>query len=297
MNRIVLLLITLATLTVAGKLQVVTSIPDIADRVREIGGDKVKVKSLATGREDFHAVPVRPSFLPLLNRAEVLITLGLDAEHAWLPALVKKARNPKIMPGKEGWITLSKGICVLEVPQSINRAEGEQHVDGNPHFNVGPHAGAVMARNIYQILAYFDPSNRELYAKNYALYHEKVVEAVEILKIRGASLRGKKVITYHKDVAYLCYFYGMKEVGAIEVKPGIPTTASHLKTLEESGQSQKVDYILHNQAQSSRVPKKLGKSLSVPVVEVANSVGAKKDITSWIKLQEYNLERLLEAVK
>src|SRR5690606_5775627 len=100
----------------AARLNVVASIPDLGDMAREIGGDRVRVDVLASGREDFHAVPARPSFLPKLHRADLLLSLGLDAEHAWLPALAAEARNPRVREGGAGWIETWDGIRVLDVP-------------------------------------------------------------------------------------------------------------------------------------------------------------------------------------
>ena len=105
------------TLEQGGKIQVVTSIPDLADFTARIGGKFVSVESLAKGVEDPHGVPIKPSFVPKLNRADVLVVLGLDAEHSWLPALVDVARNPKILPGNEGFINCAKNIHPKQVPQ------------------------------------------------------------------------------------------------------------------------------------------------------------------------------------
>src|SRR2546425_226847 len=77
--------------TGADKLKVVTTIPDLADMTRQIGGDQVDVTSLATGVEDIHAVPMKPSFAVTLNRADALVLLGLEAEHAFLPGLREAA--------------------------------------------------------------------------------------------------------------------------------------------------------------------------------------------------------------
>src|SRR5206468_4024641 len=73
------------------KIKVVATIPDLADMARHIGGDLVEVSSIATGVENIHAVPMKPSFATLLNQTDVLLLLGLEAEHAFLPALLDAA--------------------------------------------------------------------------------------------------------------------------------------------------------------------------------------------------------------
>ena len=68
----------------AQQIRVVATFPDLADITRQIGKELVSVESLATGVEDPHGVPVRPSFVPRLNRADLLVVTGLDDEHSWL---------------------------------------------------------------------------------------------------------------------------------------------------------------------------------------------------------------------
>src|SRR5436190_13874290 len=89
------------------KIRVVATIPDLADMARNIGGDLLEIKSIATGVENIHAVPIKPSFATLLNRADVVLVVGLEAEHAVLPALLEAARNPKILPSTPGYIDCS----------------------------------------------------------------------------------------------------------------------------------------------------------------------------------------------
>ncbi|MEW6745690.1 MAG: zinc ABC transporter substrate-binding protein, partial [Planctomycetota bacterium] len=86
----------------ADKIKVVTTIPDLADMVREIGRDLVEVQSLTKGSEDIHMVPMKPSFLLVLNKADLLFEIGLDMEHAWLPDLLYNCRNDRIQPGRPG---------------------------------------------------------------------------------------------------------------------------------------------------------------------------------------------------
>ncbi|MFP4032036.1 MAG: metal ABC transporter substrate-binding protein [Desulfococcaceae bacterium] len=280
----------------AAAVNIVASIPDLADMARIIGGDQVRVTSLATGREDLHAVPVRPSFIPKINRADLLLNLGYDAEHAWLPALAKEARNRRVMEGGAGWIEVGEGVPILERPEKWDRSEGHQHPLGNPHFNVGPHAGRIMAQNIAQALIQFDPENESAYRDRLNRYLETLSGLEAELREKGAPLRGQKIVAFHPDVAYLCQFYGMEKVGSIEPKPGIQPTGRHLESLAGRMNEENVRLILYNQAQNARLPERLARETGARAVEFANAVGAKPDIDSWIELQRYNLDRLLAAL-
>ena len=105
----------------AQQIRVVATWPALADITKQVGKELVSVDSLATGVEDPHGVPMKPSFVPRLNRADVLILIGLDDEHAWIPALLEVANNPKILLGRPGYIDCSVGIPVLEAPTRVDR--------------------------------------------------------------------------------------------------------------------------------------------------------------------------------
>ncbi len=80
----------------AAKVRVVTTLTDLADLTRAVGGQYVDVFSLATGVEDTHGVPMKPSFVPIMNRADLLVSVGFGCEHAFLPALIEASKNPRI---------------------------------------------------------------------------------------------------------------------------------------------------------------------------------------------------------
>jgi zinc/manganese transport system substrate-binding protein len=278
------------------KLRVVASVPDLADIAREIGGDRVNVITLATGREDLHAVPVRPSFLPKLNKADILLCLGLDAEHAWLPAIAAEARNPRIREDGPGWIDCSKGIGVLGKPVKLDRSEGEQHPQGNPHYNIGPQCGTTIAENIYKAFLGVMPDQRSYFQKNKDTYIKKVDSLVLTLREKGKALENVVVIEYHPDLVYLTTFYKMKEVGSIEPKAGIAPTTGHLKRLSEKAKTDGVQLIIYNQSQNPEIPVKLASETGCSAVQIANAVNAQESIRTWIDLQIFNCNQLLNAL-
>ena len=77
----------------AQQIRVITTTPELADITKQIGKELVDVESLTRGVEFMHAVPVKPSFVPKLNRAAILVEMGLDLEISWLPALLEVANN------------------------------------------------------------------------------------------------------------------------------------------------------------------------------------------------------------
>src|SRR5208337_934594 len=109
----------------ADKIHVVATLTDLADYARNVGGDLVEVHSLATGVEDTHGVPMKPSFVPMINHADLLILVGLDCEHAFLPALLEASKNPRIQKETSGYVDCSKGIVPRDVPKSTEHSAGD----------------------------------------------------------------------------------------------------------------------------------------------------------------------------
>src|SRR3954469_26057876 len=99
--------------SIAAKLKVVATTPDLASIAREIGGNSVDVVALAKATEDPHFVDPKPSHIVTLHRADVLIEGGAELELGWLPPLLENSRNAKIAPGAPGHIVASQGVKML----------------------------------------------------------------------------------------------------------------------------------------------------------------------------------------
>ena len=183
MRRFVLVLLAVAMLVpadvgAAKKIRVVTTIPDLADMTRQVAGDLADVTSLATGVEDVHAVPMKPSFAVTLNRTDVVILMGLEMEHAFLPALLEASRNPKIQRDQPAYIDCSVYVTPLEVPTRLDRSLGDIHPMGNPHFNLDPGNDKNIVRAIVDGLSRNYPEYAATFKKNGDAYTAKLGEAI-----------------------------------------------------------------------------------------------------------------------
>src|SRR3954464_448941 len=120
----------------SAKLSIVTTATDYADIARQIGGDKVDVHSVMKGPENVHNVMAKPTEMVFLNEADLFVHSGLDTE-PWRDNLLRGARNPKVNSGQPGWVDMSNGIKLKDVPTGqIDRSMGDVHAYGNPHFTL-----------------------------------------------------------------------------------------------------------------------------------------------------------------
>jgi zinc/manganese transport system substrate-binding protein len=303
MKRTILILLSMSVVLLlltpsegaAAKIRVVTTIPDLADMARHIGGDLLDVKSLATGVENIHAVPMKPSFVPLLNRADVVLLLGREAEHAFLPALLEVARNPRILRDAPGYLDCSVYTTPLEVPSRIDRALGEQHPMGNPHINLDPVLGKDMARAIADGLGRNYPEYQSTFKKNLEAYLATLDSAIARWQSEAAPLRGVKFVSYHPDLIYFAERYGMKAMGTIEIRAGIDPTPGHIAELEEMMRRERVKLVVRELVYPANLAQAIAQRTGAQLVEVAYMVGGVPEAKDYVSLIDYNIRTMLKA--
>ena len=284
-------------LALLAALHVVSSIPVLGSLAREVGGGRVEVESLGKGYQDPHFVEPKPNLMLVLNRADLLLHVGLELEIGWLPPLVLGSRNPKIQPGEPGNLDCSRAIPVLDVPTAkVDRSMGDIHPQGNPHYWLPPANAKIIAREIAQRLSQLDPGGRPGYEKNLAAFTARVDAKEREWAPLAAKLAGVKVATYHKSWSYVSQWLGLQEIGYVEPKPGIPPDPQHLARLigvmREDGAKLLLVEDFYNKSVAALVAEKAGSRL----LTLPTDVGATPQITDWFALVETVLRALSSAV-
>jgi len=282
-------------LVFAQQIRVVATWPALADITRQIGKELVNVDSLATGVEDPHGVPMKPSFVPRLNRADVLVLIGLEDEHSWLPALLDVANNPKILLGRPGYIDCSVGIPVLEAPRLVDRSEGDLHPKGNPHYLLDPVRAKIVAQNIATGLSRNFPQNQATFEKNLKAYTAELDSWIARWEKMAAPLRGVKFVEYHPEWIYLADRFGMKRIGSVELKPGIEPTPNHIVQLVQDIKQDKAQLLIYG-AQNPRVPQQIASETGIKVIRLYSGGGNQPETDSYIKWIDYTVRTLVQAV-
>jgi zinc/manganese transport system substrate-binding protein len=303
MKKLVLAVLLALPSAAQAKLRIVATLPELADMTRRVGGDRVTIDTLARGTEDIHQVVMRPSFVSKLNRADAVVFLGLGAEHSFLPALVGAAANPKMRLDwgasclGEGCIDLSEGVEVLDKPQTVSRAEGELHPQGNPHYNLGADNGPRMARNVAAGLSRVDPDGAAEYEKNLDAYLKELDAKLGEWRKLAAPLKGLKAVSYHRDVAYLGKFTGIQFVEAVEFKPGVPPTPKHLESLAKLMKEKGVKLIVREQHFETKSCDWLAQRTGAKIAVIGVMAGSLPGTDTWVKLIDANLRALAEAAR
>lgn len=277
------------------KIAVVTTLTDLKSITEILGGDKVDVFAIATGYQNPHFVDPKPSYILKLARADLFVTVGLDLETGWVPPLLNSARNSKIQKGGPGYVDASTGVPLLQVPSSVNRAEGDIHIYGNPHFWLDPVRGKQIAYAIYQGLVRVSPENTALFQANLKLFNDKIDMKVKEWTTRMAPFRGSKIIVYHNEWPYFEERFGLHIVDFLEPKPGIPPSPNQLVKVIGEIKRENIKVIITSPYFTTESADLVARQTGAKVVILATSVAAEDEIKSYFDLFDYNVSKLIGA--
>jgi zinc/manganese transport system substrate-binding protein len=282
----------------AAPLKVVTSTEDLASLVREIGGDRVQVESIARGYQDPHFVEAKPSFILKLNRAELLVVVGRELEIGWLPPLVQQSRNRKIQPGSPGHLDASQGVRILDIPTGqITRAMGDVHPQGNPHYWLDPRNGRRMAQTIQRKLGELRPGDAGYFSSRYADFDRRLGAAEQRWDATMASFRGTKVVTYHRSWSNLADRFGLNVIGYVEPRPGIPPSPAHTIALIQEMKRSGVKVLLVEPYFDLKTPNSVARETGARVVVVPPSVGGVPQARDYVALFDHIVSLLSSALR
>lgn len=279
----------------AQQIRVVATWPALADIARQIGKELVNVDTLASGVEDPHGVPMKPSFVPRLNRADALVLIGLDDELSWLPGLLEVASNPKILPGQPGYIDCSVGVPVAEAPGVLDRSEGDLHPKGNPHYLLDPVYTKIAAQNIAAGLSRNFPQHQQAFEKSLKAYLAELDNWIARWEKLAAPLKGVKFVEYHQEWVYFANRYGLKRMASIEIKPGIEPTPNHIVNLAQQIKGDKIPVLLYG-AQNPRIPQRLSNETGIKILRLYSSSGGRPETDTYIKWIDFTVRTLVQAV-
>ena len=282
----------LLSLSLFAKINVVASYPYLAKITEKIGGSSVHVTALASPKMDPHFIVPKPSLIPKLNRADLLIINGAGLEIGWLPPLLKRANNARINPGSSGFADASKAIRLIDKPKTVSRAYGDVHPDGNPHFVTDPHNVISIAKLITMKLSHIDPEHKAIYQKNLSLFLKQWHTFLGEFDVQMRSCRGKKVVQYHELYNYLLKRYGIRSMATLEPLPGIAPSSKHTMKVISIIQSNHIKTILQDPYHEKKTARFIAKKTGAKVVIIPQDVGAVRGTESLESFYQTISERL-----
>ena len=174
---------------------------------------------------------------------------------------------------------------------------GDIHPLGNPHVQLDPRNIAAVAKALTAKLAAIDPAGADYYAARGADFGKRWSEAIARWQAKAAPLKDLPVVIMHRDQAYLCHWLGMRELAAIEPKPGVPPTAGYLGELVTKLSATPPKLILLNAYNDPKAANWLSERVHAPAVVLPFSVGGSPAAKDLFGLFDDTIDKLLGAAK
>lgn len=269
--------------------------PEWGALAKALADDQAEVYVATTAAQDPHFIEARPSLLAAARRADMLVCTGADLEAGWLPVLLRESANDRIQPGAVGHFMASDYVEKLDIPQRLDRSEGDVHAEGNPHVHLDPRNIAPVMRALASALREALPALAAGVSQRETAFQSRWEQALAGWTERAKPLKGIPVFVQHTNSRYLTAWLQLKVVGAIEPKPGIPPNAKHLASVVALHRALPAKMVLVAAYENPKPSQWLGDQVNIPVVAIPFTVGA-EGADDLFALFDTTLARLGQAI-
>ena len=288
---------TVAVVPAYAALNVFATVPEWGALAEELGGDNVKVYVATNALQDPHHVEAKPSLIARARNADLVVATGAELEIGWLPLVLQQAGNPRLRPGQPGYFEAAGYVTLLDKPARLDRADGDVHAAGDPHIQTDPRNIARVATALAMRLAELDPPNADAYRARYKVFDDKWRAAIARWDRDAAPLRGVPIIVQHKAFTYLIAWLGLKEVAALEPKPGVEPTTASLSEVLAGLSRQPAKMVLRAAYQSDRASQWIAERAKVNPVVLPFTVGGDERAKDLVGLFDDTLARLAKGAQ
>ncbi len=316
-------------------LRVVTTLPDYAVLAKAIGGDRIDVKSIVQGKQDAHFIRPKPSFVSLVRKTDVLISTGLDLEMWLPTVVDKsgntrvRSGQQGYVAAAQGMNLLEKPKVMSRIEGGVH-VYGNPHVTNSPinmkvaarNIATGLIKNDPAGKEVYQagLKLLLDEIDRRLFGPELvkiiggdtlctlaekgtliSFLDSQSYQGKPLLEYLGGwmkkmqPLRGKKIVTYHKNWVYFVKLFGLNELGTIEPKPGISPSPRHVTDLVELMKGNNIRLVLAANYFDEQKVKSVAARVGAEPVIVPLYVGGAPGIDNYFTLVDHWTDELLNA--
>jgi len=288
---LIFLLIFISAIAADAKVRVVTTLTDLADLTRQIGGDRVQVDFIVRGDQNPHFVEIKPSYMLKLKSADIFLMIGMELE-MWAPQIVDGSRNTKL-----NVVDLSKNMQKLEVPSRVDASQGDVHRFGNPHYWLDPRNARALMEEIIAAMIKVSPNDEPYFRANAEAYLKRLAAKITEWEATMKPFVGSKIITFHKSWSYFSNWLGLIIADQVEPKPGIPPSPSHTAELIKLARQGNIKAIIVEPFYDLGAAEQIARSTSANVIRLTTSVGGVDAAPDYIAMMDYNISTLAATLR
>jgi len=224
-----------------------------------------------------------------------VVRVGLDYD-LWFDRLLEASAVRELRRGGAGYVDASFGVAPLEVRGvSIGPGDGHAHGSGNPHYWLDPKNAAFITASIVEGLARIDPVHTQTYESNRQAFLARLSAKINEWEKRLAPLRQTPIIAYHNSWPYFARRFRLDFADFLEIKPGVPSTPSHLAAIIDTMRSRGVRLVVREPHEPERDVAFVAAKTGASVVVLAASVGALPGTDDYLALFDTDVEALVKA--
>jgi len=221
MHRFTMFLLILLMPIAASALEIFVCEPEWGSLLEELAGDNAEITVATTAFQDPHRLQARPSLIAAVRRADLVVCTGADLEIGWLPLLLRRSGNAKIQTGNPGYFLAANFVRRLEIPKTIDRAQGDVHPQGNPHIHLNPGNIRRVADALAERLTVLDAGNSNEYQARLEDFQARWQDATERWEDRALQLEGMRLASHHRSFSYLADWLDL-DIVATRLTPNPP---------------------------------------------------------------------------
>ena len=309
-------------------LRVVTTTNIVADWVQAVGHDRVDVFALLPSGADPHTFRPGAQDIARVADAELVLTVGLNLEAAWLHELVESAANDPdsivalgdVADPIEFVALSSHDDDIREDDDHDNDGEedhdngdehdhdngdGDDHEHGalDPHFWFDPLRVKRAVNDIAARLSVLQPNQGDFFRENAARFNAQLNELHTWIEGQVASVPpdDRKLVTSHDSFRYLADRYGFEIVGAIlpggstEREPSAQEMAELIVDLKKTG----TKAVFAETSISDKLALRIAQEAGVDVIAglYTGSLGGAGSGPTYLAFMRYNVATIVEALK
>lgn len=264
---------------------VVATTPQIADFVRQVGGDHVRVYDMIRPGIDPHDFEPSPANLQQIADADVIVRNGAGYDH-WLDDTIASAQP------RGQVVDASRGVQLRMIGN-----------EADPHIWQNPLNAKVMVNNIVEALKAASSQNAADFDVRNADYQAKLDALDRDIAGHMEALPSKKLVTDHGALGYFADRYGLTIVGTVipSFDSQAELSAQQINDLVSKIRAENVKAIFVEQAMSTKSAETIASESGARVVGgkealFADTMGERDGLNTYIGVMRHNAASIEDAL-
>lgn len=270
------------------QVQVVASFSVLADIVRQIGGEKVEVKSLVPPNGDAHEYQAKPSDAKALKEAKVIFVNGLGLE-GWMERLITQSGTTAPV------ITVNTGVTPRKMEEG-----GKEVLDPHSWQSI-PNVMLHYIPAIRDALIAADKTNEAYYTSQADKYRLtlRTLDAWARATLGFIPIEQRKIITNHDALGYFGAEYGVTIFAAQGLQPDAEPSAGQMANLVKQIKAGDVKTVFIENMSSPRLMQRLEKQTGATFGGelYTDATGDKAPVDSYEGMMRWNVTAISDALK